>query len=42
MKAFLAFIFRAAPAAAHDDSLRANRFDEATGSSPWLAMLPRL
>jgi hypothetical protein len=42
MKALLAFIFRVAPPAAHNDSLRANRFEEAQRSSPWLAMLPRL
>jgi|HubBroStandDraft_4_1064222.scaffolds.fasta_scaffold1129256_1 hypothetical protein len=42
MRALLALIFRVAPASAHDDSLRANRFDDARGTSPWLMMLPRL
>ncbi len=42
MKALLALIFRAAPAAAHDDTLRANRFDDARTLSPWLLLLPRL
>lgn len=41
MRALFAFIFRVAPAT-HDDSLRANRFDDARGISPWLLMLPRL
>jgi hypothetical protein len=42
MKALLAFIFRVAPTSAHDDSLRANRFDDARGTSPWLMLLPRI
>ncbi|HTU70111.1 MAG TPA: hypothetical protein VMF11_07290 [Candidatus Baltobacteraceae bacterium] len=41
MKALFAFIFRAAPAA-HNDSLRANQFDDAPRFSPWRAMLPHL
>jgi hypothetical protein len=42
MKALLALIlFAAASRAAHNDNLRANQFDERTGFSPYLAMLPR-
>jgi hypothetical protein len=42
MKALLAFFWSAARLAAHDDTLRANQFDDTTRFSPWVAMLPRL
>jgi|GEM_PF-5288073 hypothetical protein len=40
MKALLAFLRFAAPIAAHDDTLRANQFDDVTRFSPYVAMLP--
>jgi hypothetical protein len=42
MRALFAFFFRVAPAAAHDDNLRANEFADGARMSPWLMMLPRL
>jgi hypothetical protein len=40
MKALLAFICGAKPAAPHDDRLRAGQFETNTRVSLWLAMLP--
>jgi hypothetical protein len=40
MKALLAFICGTAPAAPHDDRLRAGQFEPTTRISVWLAMLP--
>ena len=39
MKALLAFFLRTAPAV-HDDTLRANQFDDVKRFSPYVAMLP--